>query len=195
VAHDDFAAELASLHLKFGVPRRVDFAAEMLPDEFALVQRSVGRGRYHDVTIFIHHKAKFVVIEKHAYVRTGILRAPSGGAMANETLIDAAKREAREETGFEIEVERFILESHVQLTLENDTVDWVSYVFLARVIGGEMEPQDVKEIAGVQLRSREELLNDIGPLMKASGLGGFDYRAKMTEAFFAELDAQGIQIE
>ena len=194
MAHDDFSAELAGLQQQFGVPQRVDFSAEMLPDEFALVQRSVGRGRYHDVTIFIHYQGKFVVIEKHAYAHTGILRAPSGGANADESLIDAAKREAREETGFEIEVERFILESHVQLTLENEKVDWVSYVFLARVTGGEMVPQDLKEIAGVHLRSREELLNDIGPLMKASGLGGFEYRAKMTEAFFAELDAQGIQI-
>lgn len=194
MAHNDFTTELASLHRKFGVPRRVDFATAMLPDEFALVQRSVGRGRYHDVTIFIHHEGKFVVIEKHAYARTGILRAPSGGAMPAESLIDAAKREAREETGFDIEIERFILESHVQLTLENETVDWVSYVFLARVVGGEMVPQDIKEIAGVHLRTRKELLNEVGPLMKASGLGGFDYRAKMTEAFFAEIDAQGIQI-
>ena len=194
MAHDDFAAELASLHRKFGVPRRVDFTANMLPDEFALVQRSAGRGRYHDVTIFIHHEGKFVVIEKHAYARTGILRAPSGGAMPAESLIDAAKREAREETGFDIEIERFILESHVQLTLEHETVDWVSYVFLARVIGGEMVPQDIKEIAGVHLRTREELLTEVGPLMKASGLGGFNYRAKMTEAFFAELDTQGILI-
>ena len=114
--------------------------------------------------------------------------------MPAESLTDAAKREAREETGFDIEIERFILESHVQLTLDEKTVDWVSYVFLARVVGGEMVPQDIKEIAGVHLKSREELLDEIGPLMKASGLGGFDYRAKMTEAFFAELDAQGIQI-
>jgi ADP-ribose pyrophosphatase YjhB (NUDIX family) len=114
--------------------------------------------------------------------------------MPSESLIDAAKREAREETGFDIEVEHFILESHVQLTLEDDTVDWVSYVFLARVIGGEMIPQDIKEIAGVQLKSREELLTEIGPLMKASGLGGFEYRAKMTEAFFVELDTRGIDI-
>ncbi|MFX0169717.1 MAG: NUDIX hydrolase [Candidatus Hodarchaeota archaeon] len=194
MAHEDFTLELVSLHKKFGVPHHVDFSVELLPDEFALVQRSVSQGRHHDVTVFIRHQGKFVVIEKHAYARTGIVRAPSGGAMHNESLIAAAKREAREETGFDIEVERFVLESHVRLHHDKDSVDWVSYVFLARVTGGKMVPEDIKEIAGVHLRSREELLDEVGPLMKASGLGGFRYRAKMTEAFFAELDTQGISI-
>ena len=194
MAHEDFTAELTALRRKFGVPRRIDFSAELLPDEFALVQRSVSQGRHHDVTVFIRHRGKFVVIEKHAYARTGIVRAPSGGAMPEESLIAAAIREAREETGFDIEVEHFVLESHVRLHHGNDAVDWVSYVFLARVTGGQMIPKDIKEIAGVHLRTREELLDEVGPLMKASGLGGFEYRAKMTEGFFTELDIQGIPI-
>ncbi len=173
----------------------MEFAVEMLPEEFALVEDSANRGRSHDVTIFIRHQGKIVVIEKHAYAQTGIVRAPSGGANPSESLILAAKREAREETGFEIDIERFVLESHVLLSCcDRPAIPWVSYVFLARVVGGQLGAQDVREISDVQLRSREELLTEIRPLMLASGLGGFEYRAKMTDAFFEELDAQSITI-
>lgn len=193
MAHEDYAAELAALRQQFGVPKRVDFEVEMRPDEFSLVQRSMERGRRHDVTIFIQHKGKFVVIEKHAYANTGILRAPSGGAQPSESLIAAAQRESQEETGFDIEVDRFVLEAHVLLKCGNHpAVPWVSYVFLAHVVGGQLGAKDLKEISDVQLRSREELLTDVRPLMLASGLGGFEYRAKMTDAFFEELDTLDI---
>lgn len=168
----------------------------MLPDEFALVQRSQKRGRQHDVTVFIQYQGKFVVIEKHAYAKTGIVRAPSGGARPSESLISAAQREASEETGFDIEIDRFVLEAHVLLKSgSHPAVPWVSYVFLAHVVGGQLGAKDLEEISDVQLRSREELLKDVRPLMLASGLGGFEYRAKMTDAFFEELDALNITLK
>ncbi len=189
MAHEDFQAEIRNLYSKFGKPRKVDFnTIEMQSEEFALVQRSRKKGRRHDVTIFIRHEGKYVVIAKHAYANTGIMRAPSGGALPSETLVEAAIREAREETGFEIKLERFILESHVRLRHENIVVDWVSYVFLAKTIGGQLGAKDVREISDVQLKTRDELLKDIRPLMLASGLGGFKYRALLTDAFFNQLD-------
>ncbi len=194
MAHDDFAFELASLHQKFGTPRRVDFEVEMLPEEFALVNRSTEQGRRHDVTIFIQYKGKYVVIEKHAYANTGIVRAPSGGVQGSETLLEAAQRESLEETGFLIKIDRFVLEAHVLLKCGNlPNVPWVSYVFLAHVVGGKIGAKDTKEISDVQIRSREELIKDVRPKMLASGLGGFEYRARMTDAFFAELDTLRIQ--
>ncbi len=195
MAHEDFSTELAVLHRKYGVPRHVDFKITMLPEEFALVQHSDNQGRRHDVTIFIRHQGKFVVIEKHAYARSGIVRAPSGGVNPSESLIEAAKREAREETGFDVEIEHFILEAHVLLTSTNQTpIPWTSYVFLARVIGGKIGAYDIKEISDVQLRGRDELVTEVRSLMLASGLGGFKYRALMTDAFFEELDARQISL-
>jgi 8-oxo-dGTP diphosphatase len=189
VVHEDFQAEIKNLYSEFGEPRKVDFdTIEMQPQEFALVQRSRQKGRRHDVTVFIRYEGKYAVIAKHAYANTGIMRAPSGGALPSETLVEAAIREAREETGLEIKLERFILESYVRLRHENITVDWVSYVFLAKAIGGQLGAEDVKEISDVQLKTREELLEDIRPLMLASGLGGFKYRALLTDAFFNQLD-------
>jgi 8-oxo-dGTP pyrophosphatase MutT (NUDIX family) len=194
VAPEDYTDELAVLHKQHGVPRRVNFEVNMLPEEFSLVQLCMERGRRHDVTIFIQHENKFVVIEKHAYANSGIFRAPSGGAQPSEGLIAAAQRESREETGFDVEVDRFVLEAHVLLKCGNHpAVPWVSYVFLAHVVGGQLGAKDLKEISDVQLRTRDELLTEVRSLMLASGLGGFEYRAKMTDAFFEELDKLDIR--
>jgi 8-oxo-dGTP pyrophosphatase MutT (NUDIX family) len=193
VAHEDFLGELKLLRKRYGVPRRVHFTIDMNPEEYELVAHSVRHGRRHDVTIFICHEGKFAVIQKHAYARTGVFRAPSGGALPGEALAAAAKREAREETGLEIELDRFVLEVHANLRCEGKpSVDWSSYVFLAHSVGGQLDPQDTHEIFEAQLRTRADLLNDIRPLMLASGSGGFRYRALMTDAFFAQLDALGI---
>jgi len=189
VGHEDYKAEVMMLAQQYGTPRRVNFTVEMMPKEFELVQHSAEQGRHHDVTIFIYHQGKYVVVEKHAYSKSGILRAPSGGARPSETLIDAAKREAWEETGLEIEIDRFILESHVLLLCGKfSAINWVSYVFLARSVGGDLGAKDTREISDVQLRTREELINSVRPLMMASGSGGFRYRALLTDAFFEALD-------
>ena len=192
--YEDFAAELEELKQRWGIPRRVDFGKiEMHPEEFQLVENSAAQGRHHDVTVFIHYQNKYVVIEKHAYAHSGILRAPSGGAKPSETLMEAARREASEETGLDIELEQLILKSHATFTSEDQPPKpWVSYVFLARAVGGQLGAKDVKEISDVQLRTREELLTKIRSLMLASGMGGFKYRALLTDAFFEELDKRNL---
>ncbi|MFX1475796.1 MAG: NUDIX hydrolase [Promethearchaeota archaeon] len=191
MSHEDFQAELAVLAKRYGTPTRVDFIFEMNPEEFQLVIQSTLQGRYHDVTLFIRHNDKYVVIEKHMYAKTGILRAPSGGASLGETLEEAAHREGKEETGLEIKLERFVLESHVTFLCEGHfPINWVSYVFSAHSIGGELGTQDPTEISDVQLRTQDELQNEIRPLLLASKSGGFKYRAGLTDAFFAALEAR-----
>lgn len=193
MAHEDFLQELRLLRKHYGEPQRVRFTIDMNPEEYELVAHSVRHGRRHDVTVFIRHEGKFAVIQKHAYAGTGVFRAPSGGALPGETLAAAAKREAREETGLEVDLDRFILEVHANLRCKGQpSVDWTSYVFLGHSVGGQLSPQDKDEVSEAQLRTRAELLADIRSLMLASGSGGFRYRALMTDAFFTRLDALGI---
>ena len=189
MSHEDFQAELAVLEEHYGKPKRVDFRFEMNPEEFQLVLRSTQKGRYHDMTLFIQHQDKYAVIEKHMYAKTGIFRAPSGGASPGESLESAAIREGKEETGLDIELERYILESHVTFFCEGHSeIDWVSYVFLAHSVGGMLGTQDPNEISDTQLRTQDELQNEIRPLLLASGSGGLQYRAELTDAFFAALN-------
>ena len=74
---------------------------------------------------------------------------PGGRVERNETPHAAAARETREETGLDVAVGRLLLvDAH-------DPRD-VSFIFAARVVGGELEPQ-VGEIAVVGWIDRDEI--------------------------------------
>lgn len=173
---------------KYGEPRRFRFEADFLDFECDLVRRSSMKGRQHDITCFIPHNSGYVTIQKHAYSETGIFRAPSGGAKFGERLEDAAKREMMEETGLEVELERFVLDLALDVKCPEGIIPWRSLVFLAREVGGLMKPIDVHEISGIKVSSKDEMLGTIATLMQDSGWGGFLYRAFLTKKFFEVLD-------
>ncbi|MDF1541075.1 MAG: NUDIX hydrolase [Candidatus Thorarchaeota archaeon] len=157
--------------------------------ECDLVRRSSIKGRQHDITCFISRDGGWVTIQKHAYSKTGIYRAPSGGAKIEESLQLAAEREMKEETGLDIALKRFVLDISLDVKCPEGVIPWRSLVFLADDIGGEMKPIDTYEIFEVKVCSREEMLGPINQLMELSGWGGFAYRAFLTTRFFEELDA------
>jgi 8-oxo-dGTP pyrophosphatase MutT (NUDIX family) len=180
--------ELEALIEKYGEPTVTRFEADFLEFECELVRRSAQKGRNHDITCFIECNDGYVVIQKHAYAKSGIYRAPSGGAQLGERIEEAALREMHEETGLDIALKRFILDSHLNVVCADGSIPWRSLVFLAEVMGGKMEPVDTYEIYDVQVMTRDELLTGVDKLMEASGWGGFKYRAFLTRSFFDELD-------
>jgi 8-oxo-dGTP pyrophosphatase MutT (NUDIX family) len=180
--------EYEELVQKYGEPKRFRFEADFLDFECDLVRRSSMKGRQHDITCFIPHDGGYVTIQKHAYSDTGIYRAPSGGAKYGERLEAAAKREMREETGLEVELERFVLDLALDVKCPEGIIPWRSLVFLAREVGGLLKPIDVIEISDLKVSSREDMLGNITTLMQNSGWGGFLYRAFLTRKFFEVLD-------
>lgn len=188
ILNDIDPKELQSIIEKYGAPKKVSFATKFLDFECELVRTSANKGRNHDITCFIECAGGYVVIQKHAYAQTGIYRAPSGGAMMGESLEAAALREMREETGLDIRLKRFVLDSYLTVECNEGSIPWRSLVFLAEVVGGKMEPIDTYEIYDVQVMKREEILNGVDKLMTESGWGGFVYRAFLTRTFFEGLD-------
>ncbi len=183
------SAEIELLIEKYGRPRVLHFAADFLDFECDLVKRSAAKGRHHDITCFIQSNGKFVVIQKHDYADTGIYRAPSGGAHPGESIEEAAIREMHEETGLSIELNRFVLDVHLDVRCSDGTIPWRSLVFLATALDGEMKELDTREIYSVRLMGRDELLTTVNRLMEGSGWGGFKYRAFLTREFFKSLDS------
>ncbi|MGQ4911494.1 MAG: NUDIX hydrolase [Candidatus Thorarchaeota archaeon] len=178
---------------KYGAPRTLSFSAEFQEFECELIRRSLAKDRNNDVTCFIRREdGKFVVIQKHQYARSGIYRAPSGGARMGESIEEAAHREMREETGLEIELLRFLLDLSLEVKCGEEILQWRSLVFLARPTGGEMRPIDTREIFDVQAMTREALLGPVDRLMRESGWGGFVYRSFLTREFFKRLDELNI---
>ncbi|MFW9767378.1 MAG: NUDIX hydrolase [Candidatus Thorarchaeota archaeon] len=184
--------ELALLVEKYGEPVSLNFQTRFLDFECALVKKTESKGRLHDITCFIQQDDKYVVIQKNQYARSGIFRAPSGGAHPGESLYDAAIREMYEETGLTVQLERFILDMHLTVVCKDREIPWRSFVFLASPVNGEMNPIDTHEIFDVKLMSRDDLLGPVDRLMEESGWGGFRYRAFLTRKFFERLDELNI---
>lgn len=84
--------------------------------EFNLLRYSKRDGRYRDATILIPYEGKLVCIIKHAYPE-GIARPPSGGVVPGEPLDSAAEREAFEETGLRVTIERYLVRASCNFTL------------------------------------------------------------------------------
>jgi 8-oxo-dGTP pyrophosphatase MutT (NUDIX family) len=181
--------ELAALIERYGKPVVHNFVADFLEFECKLVKQTESKGRLHDITCFIRQDDDlFVVIQKHQYARTGIYRAPSGGATLGESLEDAAIREMYEETGLTVELTHFVLDMRLDVVCKDRTIPWRSLVFLAKPVDGEMKPVDTREIFDVTTMDREQLVGEVAQLMEESGWGGFKYRAFLTRKFFERLD-------
>ncbi|MFH1336801.1 MAG: NUDIX hydrolase [Candidatus Zixiibacteriota bacterium] len=157
----------------------------MNPKEFEMLQASMKDGRNSDVTMFIFKDDKVIVIAKPWYPE-GLYRAPSGGIKPGEDIELTAKREAYEETGTEIALEKYVLRIQVTFTCNEKKREWTSHVFTARYISGELGPVDTGEIKKVIQMSLDELSSLKSKLLKQDS-GGLKYRAALTEAAIAEI--------
>jgi ADP-ribose pyrophosphatase YjhB (NUDIX family) len=170
---------------KYGTPRQSIMSFAMGPAEFDMLRSSMADGRNSDATLFIFKDDKVVVIAKPWYPE-GLYRAPSGGIKPGEDLESSAKREAYEETGAEIELEKYILRIRVTFTCAPQKEEWTSHVFTAKHLSGDLKPIDTKEIKKVALMNLEELAA-LKERLLAQPSGGLHYRAALTEAAIEEI--------
>lgn len=174
---------LNKIERKYGVPGILHTRYTMNRAEFDLLKWSMRNGRRHDVTLFISNeeKDKIVVIRKPSYPKD-IYRPPSGGVEPGEDFEVGAQREAYEETGLEIELQKYTLRSHVDFAFEDEIVAWTSHVLAARATGGRLDPVDKKEIAGVRWATINELRTDLLERLRQSDSAGLRYRAELQDA-------------
>ena len=93
---------------KYGQPERISMTAPVTNSEFEFIKTTQKNERSHDVTFYILKDDKLVVNAKHSYPE-GLFRSPSGGLKPGEDFETGIKREAYEETGAKIEIEKFLL--------------------------------------------------------------------------------------
>ncbi len=90
-------------------------------------------------------------------------------------------REAYEETGCSIVLERFLLETDVTFEGEHGTIEWNSYVFQARYLSGDFQFTDHEEIREVRLASLKDF-QTFSAIMRQTDVAGLHYRAALHEA-------------
>lgn len=175
---------------RYGKPRHLYLAFEIHPSEMNMLQGSKKHDRNHDLTLFIfrdHGYREFAAIAKHMFP-PGAYRAPSGAANPGEPLEEAARREAYEETGLEITLDRFILHIHARFTCGPVVEEWRSLVFTAFRTGGELGHLDRDEIKESRWITLRELQGPVREVLLSTGMGLFAYRVALHDASVEEIN-------
>ena len=176
---------LSTAREKYGTPEILHFQTACGEREMDMIIASQKHGRAHDITMIILRDGEIAVTAKHHYP-PGMYRPPSGGLAPDETLEDGAAREAREETGLDIELENYLLRVEVRFSSPTRTVNWTSHVFTARYTGGNIGPHDHHEIREARWAKPNEF-PEFSRLMQTSISGGLRYRAFLQDEVLARL--------
>jgi ADP-ribose pyrophosphatase YjhB (NUDIX family) len=173
------AEQVGEMESRFGTPDHLTRVQPTSQIDLERIRSTMVNGRAHDITIFISKDDGYIFIAKPFYPQ-GLYRAPSGGVHRGEDFEAGAKREAREETGVEVELERYILRIDVRFKSDDEYLDWTTHIFKAHYVSGEIDPLDKREIREARLIKSDEI-PAFGEIMLSSGRGGFAYRAFLTE--------------
>jgi ADP-ribose pyrophosphatase YjhB (NUDIX family) len=181
-------AVLAPLREHYGEPERLRWEGEITADEFALA--GAAPERRHDVTFFVFDpNGRLALIRKPSY-GPGIWRPPGGGVRAEEAFEAGVRREAFEELGIEIELDRFLVSSEAQFRCGDGVIDWRTHVFSARTEAEELDPVDVREIAAARWGTKAELAGPLRAAMLETGRALWRYRVALHDAALTLLRAE-----
>lgn len=169
-----------------GAPREAYVRQDVQPWEMDLLERVCGSSRFHDVTIFIRHDDSLALVHKPSDP-AGAFWAPAGAVGPGETLSQGARREAWEETGLEVEVERYVLRLQADFWCGQRTRPWISHVFMTSSAGTSPEPVDVREVESAAWVTLQEFRTEVVPILRGSGWGRYEYRLCMADVVFQEL--------
>jgi ADP-ribose pyrophosphatase YjhB (NUDIX family) len=173
------SSQVSEMEKRFGIPDSLSFNQPVTETELTRIRRSMKQGRAHDITLFISKGDGYIFIAKPFYP-PGLFRAPSGGVHLEEDFEDGARREALEETGVEIKLERYILRIEVRFETSANHIDWTSHIFTAAYLSGEIDPQDKYEISAARLVHLDEIPK-FRKIMQESSNGGLKYRVFLTD--------------
>jgi ADP-ribose pyrophosphatase YjhB (NUDIX family) len=176
---------LARLRERYGEPARLEWEGEISEREHAMA--TYNPKRMHDVTLFILNGERLALIRK-PHFEPGIWRPPGGGIKEGEEFEDGVRREALEETGLHVELERYLVAAEARFLYEPDDVPWRTHVFLARTADDALEPQDHEEIAAARWGTLAELEGPLRDRLLATGRAFWRYRVALHDAALQQIE-------
>ncbi|HKP18515.1 MAG TPA: NUDIX hydrolase [Gaiellaceae bacterium] len=176
---------LAPLRARYGEPDILEWEGEISEREYGVA--TYNPARTHDVTLFILNGPLLALIRKHPFP-PDIWRPPGGGVKPGEDFVEAVRREAYEETGLDVELERYLVEARARFLYRPPHLDWRTHVFLARTEDEELHPHDTDEIAEARWGTLEELGGPLRERLLATGRAFWRYRVALHDAALAALD-------
>ena len=99
------SGELRTLSRKYGKPQRVTLKLLRLP-----LAPNKSADRRGEVVLAICHGGNKVLLHTKSFYPDGVFRLLSGGIRPDESVENALLREAREETGLDVRIEKFVIQ-------------------------------------------------------------------------------------
>jgi ADP-ribose pyrophosphatase YjhB (NUDIX family) len=180
-------AVLAPIRARYGEPRTLEWEGEISEREHAMA--TYNPGRMHDVTLFILAGDRLALIRK-PHFEEGVWRPPGGGIKPGEPFEEGVLREALEETGLAVVLERYLVAAQARFLHEPFEVPWRTHVLLARALTDELEPRDTGEIAAARWGTLEELAGPLRARLLETGRAFWRYRVALHDAALEAIRAR-----
>ncbi len=175
---------LAPIRARYGEPAVLEWEGDITGLEYDLA--TYDPKRTHDVTLFILNGRRLALIRKPRFP-PDVWRPPGGGVKPGEDFVGAVRREAFEETGLRVEVERYLVEARARFVHRPSELDWRTHVLLATTVDETLEPRDTEEIAEARWGTLDELAGPLRERLLATGRAFWRYRVALHDAALAEL--------
>jgi len=133
------SGELRTLSRKYGKPQRVTLPVQQLP-----LAPNKSADRRGEVVLAICHGGNKVLLHTKSFYPDGVFRLLSGGIHPDESVENALLREAREETGLDVRIEKFV--AVIQYESGARRHPFASYVFLLSGPGRPALPRGKERI-------------------------------------------------
>jgi ADP-ribose pyrophosphatase YjhB (NUDIX family) len=180
---DDVA--LAPLCERFGDPAPLDWDGEISDAEWALA--TYNPARMHDVTLFILDPSERLALIRKPHFSEGVWRPPGGGIKPGEDVVAGAVREALEETGLHVELERYLVATNAVFHNGGRELHWRTHVLSARTGDAVLAPADPEEIAAARWGTLDELAGPLRGRLLETGRAFWRYRVALHDAALAGL--------
>jgi 8-oxo-dGTP diphosphatase len=179
-------AVLAPLRERYGAPAELRWSGDVTGREYALA--TYNPARTHDVTLFILDPRERIALIRKPHFAEGIWRPPGGGIKPGEDFAAGAVREALEETGLEVELDRYLVAASAIFRWDGNELGWRTHVFLATTPDETLAPRDGAEIAGARWGTRTELAGPLRARLLETGHALWRYRVALHDAALSALD-------
>ena len=177
---------LAPLRARYGEPLALEWSGEINEREYALA--TYNPARFHDVTLFILDAEDRLALIRKPHFAPGVWRPPGGGIQPGEDFVTGAEREALEETGAAVRLERYLVATHARFLHGDGELEWQTHVFAARTDDTTLAPRDVDEIAEARWGTLPELGGPLRERLLATGHALWRYRVDLHDAALRALD-------
>jgi 8-oxo-dGTP pyrophosphatase MutT (NUDIX family) len=137
--------EMARLERALGPCARLSYEVPMSPSSLDYWLRHIPANRRCEVGMVILGPNGRLLVHTKSFYPEGVFRIPTGGVHPRERVMDALLREAWEETGLEVDVERLLAVLEYRFTDGQRVLPFATYLFLLRFKSGEPSVQDEME--------------------------------------------------